>query len=326
MHETLRPRFTEQVAGYLSLLKSCNIYGSDGKGMQRLIEDLSATCPANTQFVHIPMRAYADSFSAFLMALSNALGIEADSGITDIRLLIETYLKKPECKNIWLCLSHFDRLEAATVDAKTVDVDGYNLNFLNYLNAISSNPNKIGLLVCSDKQVKTVELYIGGSLVRGSRLEFSQKLALSELTLEEIEAYLFLRMPNDPKKASFFKKKPSFFPSLLTEIYNHPEPVPFVEYIATQPVWNLRDMNAFDQALAHWKKEYSLAHRSSLGTQISTLERWTRKLKHNSGRVFNLFKIWNALHLRWKIAITAITTLAIAYWQMGEKILAFCGF
>ena len=168
--DCLRPFFTEQIANYLAAGRSVNVYGKEGHGLGRLIEDLGRCCPEGVKFIPISMKSYADSYDGFIQALCDALHIREQDHL-DLRTVLNRYLDSHK-NYIWLCLEEFNRLSERKMDNKKVDAKGYDLNFLNYLNSLNNN-QRVALLLTSQREINTQELSIGGQRVRGSRLDIA---------------------------------------------------------------------------------------------------------------------------------------------------------
>ncbi|MEO6039833.1 MAG: hypothetical protein ABIQ93_15570, partial [Saprospiraceae bacterium] len=189
-------------------------------------------------------------------------------------------------------------------------------------NSLHNNP-RISLLVCSRKAIDAQELYIGGKAVSGSRLEFSERVPLSDLTFAEIEAYLERRMPDSAQKIALFTQKPSFYTPLITEIDAHPECIGFAEFVAEQsidPTWNF---DAFQERLRFWKKEYTRLHTRTFDRKLGHIEQETRRWKHRTDRFLGLSKLWRSIGLKMKIALALLVSLALGGWKWMEQGWAF---
>ncbi len=290
----LRPTFAEKLIGWLQRGKAINVIGDEGQGMQRLHEDVAEGCPPTVRFIPLSMRSYADSYAGFLQALSDALGIERTAD-ADIRLVLNNFLHTSS-QNIWLCLEHFDRLADKQVDNKPVDDKGYDIHFLNYLNSLHNNP-RVSLLVCSRREIRAQELYIGGKAVSGSRLEFSEREKLPDLTFAEIEAYFERRLPNTAYKAAFFQQKPIFYTELITEIDAHPESVGFADLVAGQnidPNWSL---DGFRERLRFWKEEYTRLHARTIGNKLIQIEKGSLRWLSHVRKLRRIGNIWRLIFL-----------------------------
>jgi len=316
----LRPAFTEKVIDWLERGKAINIVGDEGQGIGRLVEDLSKGCPPTVRFVRLSMRAFADSYAGFLQALADALGIQETPG-EDIRLLLNNFLATGG-QQLWLCLEHFDRLSEKHVDGKTVDTPGYDIHFLNYLNSLHNN-SRVSLLVCSRREIRAQELYIGGKAVSGSRLEFSERVSLPDLTFAEIEAYLVRRMPDSVYKTAFFQQKPPFYTEFITEIDAHPDSVAFTDFVAgreIKPDWSLDE---FRELLRFWKSEYSRLHAPTFDRRLGHFEKGSKLWLYRAGRMLGIGRIWRSIGLKMKLALALLTSMALGGWRYVEQTMSF---
>ncbi len=320
LSNALRPAFTEKVIGWLERGKSVNVFGDEGQGIGRLAEDLAKNTPAPVRFHRFNMKGYADSCADFLQAVADALGIQKSAG-DDIRGLLNNFLDTLP-GTLWLCLEHFDRLAERQVDGKNVDAAGYDIHFLNYLNSLSNNP-RVSLLVCSRLEIRATELYVGGKAVSGSRLEFSERVALPDLTFQEIEQYLERRMPDSPLKTGLFAEKPPFYALLIREIDAHKASVPFAEFLADKPIdpkWSVKE---FDGFLKIWKKDYAQSHAPTIDRRIGHFEKWMRRLKHRVNRVFGIGETGGAIFKKLKLAAVLLAPTGLAIWKWGEQFWAW---
>lgn len=319
-NDCLRPAFTEKALGWLQRGKAVNIFGDEGKGIGRLAEDLALGCPPEARFVRLSMKSFAYSYADFLQALADALGIDKAPD-ADIRLLLNNFLASNN-RQLWLCLEHFDRLADKEVDNKPVDDKGYDIHFLNYLNSLHNDP-RVSLLVCSRREIRAQELYIGGKTVSGSRLEFSERVALPDLTFAEIEAYLYRSMPDSVQKTTLFKKKPAFFTTLITEIDAHSESAYFADFVAGQAIDPAWDLNSFQERLRFWKKEYTRLHAPTFDRRLGRFEKGSRHLMDRTGRMLGITKMWRSIGLKMKLAIAALASIALGGLKWGEQVWIF---
>lgn len=320
LSNALRPAFTEKTLGWLAQGKTINVFGEEGQGIGRLVDDLATNCPSAVQFVRLSMRSFADSYAGFLQALADALDITLAPS-ADIRIVLTNFLGASKRK-LWLCLEHFDRLADQQVNNKLVDTQGYDLHFLNYLNSLK-NTSRVSLLVCSRREIRAQELYIGGKPVPGSKLEFSEREPLPTLTFAEIEACLAQRAPDSPQKTALFATKPPFYTLLVTEIHAHPKAADFAYFVAAQPIDPTWDMNAFQERLLFWKKQFTKQHAPTLDRQFGHVEKWSRLWLRRAGRVLNIGKIWNKIGLTMKITFILLTSLALGGWKWLAQAWAF---
>ncbi|NUQ24254.1 MAG: hypothetical protein HUU34_09885 [Saprospiraceae bacterium] len=312
----LRQNFTAKIAGHLRDSHSVNVFGVEKQGLKRLIEDTQATCPPNTLFIRINMKSYAHSFSGYLTALCDSLGM-LDTHKADMRGVLLDYLDKHPEQKIWLCLEEFDKLSERAVDAKTVDAQGYNLDFLNHLNSFNNNP-RIALFLTSSRKIDAQELYIGGQRVRGSRLDIAHELPLPRLDFSEIEDYL-LGIAK-PTVAKILKKEPAYAAVLIPEINKHPDPVGWMDFIADSlPEEAGLTIKDYEKLCANWKKAYQKQQSPSLDLRLGTISRDTSHWARRAGRVLGISK--NIKNTQTRLVL-ATGVLGSVIWFLWDKIVA----
>lgn len=316
--DCLRPAFTERVSRLLAEGRPVNVYGKEGHGLVHLVDDLKRCCPDPVQFVRLSMRSYAGSYDGFLMALCDALHIPVGAEKPDFRSTINRFLEQPG-NRLWLCLEHFDRLADEQVDNKAVDAQGYDIHFLNYLNSLNNNPN-VSLLLTSEHEITTRELYIGGRRVRGSRLDIAQRHPLERLTFAEIEAHLQRCMPASEAASAFFQNQPAFFASLVTEIHTHPAPLFFLEHIAAKIPTELdTPLDRCHELMRFWKKDYDARHARSTDLLLNDMERTTRRWVDRSTRALGIGKMLRAINTNVGRIVTILGLILLGLYQWGER-------
>ena len=76
----LRPNFTKNIhQHYIQKGKSLNIFGADGVGKSRFIEDLKSLIDSETNFVSLNMRELRTNYKKFTQKLKEELGIEGEA-------------------------------------------------------------------------------------------------------------------------------------------------------------------------------------------------------------------------------------------------------
>ncbi|MBL7797816.1 MAG: hypothetical protein JNJ90_15075 [Saprospiraceae bacterium] len=316
--DCLRPAFTERVSRLLAEGRPVNVYGKEGHGLVHLVDDLKRYCPEPVQFVRLSMRSYAGSYDGFLMALCDALHIPTGAEKPDFRSTINRFLEQPG-NRLWLCLEHFDRLADEQVDNKAVDVQGYDSHFLNYLNSLNNNPN-VSLLLTSEHEIATRELYVGGKRVRGSQLDIARRYPLERLTLAEIEAHLQRCMPTSEATSAFFQNQPTFFTSLVTEIDAHPAPLFFLEHIASKiPTGLDTPLERYHELMQFWKEDYDANHAKSTDLLIHDAELKVRRWLDRTKRVLGISKILRAINTKAGMTIAIIGSILYGLYQWGQQ-------
>lgn len=312
MSPMLRPRFTEKVARLLQSGKTINIHGKKGQGMTRLLDDLAQCLPQDTRMVRIDMKSCAGSFEAFLATLADDLGLPDQDG-RDLRTLLSRFLDSTSQK-LWLCLHHFDALSRVKVDNSAVDIDGYNINFLNFLNHLRNN-SRVALLVCSDKPVPVRELYIGGRPVSGSKLEFSLVLPLPVLATAEIAEALKHTFPDLARP-----EKDDILGHLSMTIFRHEMPVPFLEFVCAQEYAADWSNNEMKQKISEWKREFETNCTPTLPKRIGNLLRTSRFWAEQLGRVTGIALLWQRMGTSLKVTLGILVALAAALLHWGSTV------
>lgn len=316
----LRPSFTKKIAGYLLKGFKVNVYSAETQGLHQLIDDLQEHCPQDVFFLRINMRSHAHSFESYLLALGDALQLHHPER-HNLRSALLEYLDQHPGQKLQLCLENFDQLCEQRVDQQAVDKKGYNLDFLTHLNSFGNNP-QVALLFSSARKLDTHELYIGGTRVRGSRIDVKHKEPLPRLTFTEIENNLLSLVPAEV--AAVLHKKPPFHTLLVTHIANHPDPADFMRFIASSiPVDAGLSNTAFEQYLVHWQQEYKTQQRHSTDLQLNDLSRW---VKHQGRRLLRLVGIGKELSKASKIIygfLAAALIFIIQFWGKVQQLLTW---
>jgi hypothetical protein len=314
----LRPDFTGKVAQLLDKSRTVNVFGEEGHGLGRLVDDLAHCCPDEARFIRLNMKSFADSYEGFLQALGDALDVR-ESENRDLRTTINRFLTDTESR-IWLCIENFDRLASKLTGDKSVDVEGYNIHFLNYINGLNNNP-RVSLLLTSRREIATQELYIGGKRVRGSRLDIGQRLSLEDLTFTEIENHLQGALPVAASKKARPLKQLPFFAILVTEIAAHPEPFYFLEFIAHKiPTDPATPSDELQSLMRHWKKDYAGKHSRSTDLLISDLEHDAGRWLDRASRLLGISKVIRSINTRIALILGIIGSVFWGIYQYGERL------
>jgi hypothetical protein len=315
----LRPDFTRKVAGWLEKGYAVNIYGTEDKGIHRLVDDLGGIVPEGTRFIPLNMKGLAYSYTDFISSLASGLGL--DGGTTsDVKSVISNYLSRTSGM-LWLCITHFEQLAEKQVEGKPVDVSGYDIHFLNYLNSLR-NTQQVALLICSNQLVKNQELYVGGQKVNGSRIEFSERHALPDLSFTETEDYLLSRM-DETIAQQIREDRPIYLDELIVELNGYAQSIGLTEFIANQkldPKWDRREFKTY---FNYWKKAFRKNHSASIDRKIGQFERETNKWYNRLGRLLGIGKIWGRMHTRLKILIGILAAIAAGLYKYGEQLFNF---
>ena len=158
---------------------SLNIYGEQGIGKSRLLDDLRGAAPARTLVVSVSIRGYQYSYAGFCRAVWAEARCEGDPPPT-FGGVVDALSRNQE--RIFLFIDHFQSI------LSNPDIDpAYDQRFIDTLNAVKNTPNMSLLLVSGypintlilfvDKAPKTSVLHLAPIKVRG----LSQDEILAEL-------------------------------------------------------------------------------------------------------------------------------------------------
>lgn len=87
----LRADFTQTIARELKKGKSINVFGNEGHGLNHFLYDLKTLVDADTVFIRVSMRSYADHYDGFIKDIAGQLNVKNDSN-TAIELLISRFV------------------------------------------------------------------------------------------------------------------------------------------------------------------------------------------------------------------------------------------
>lgn len=318
--QVLRPQLTKTILDLLADGKSVNVFGEEGQGLNRLVDDLVKLKPADAQLVRLSMKSYAHSYSGFAADLRRQLGSAAvENSDESIATAVNRFVERPNVSILWLVIEHFDRLTEKPAANESVDTEGYNRAFLDYLNSFRNN-TKIRLLFTSTHQIKTQELYVGGARVSGSRLELSAYKDLPPLLSEDIKAELGWR-------CAFVA--PPYWESpeglYLWGILNaHPQAYLFLDFVADRlEPSDKTDFKTFEQLIAKWKSDFDKQNAPNLDKRLGHLEAWSNRFLERTTRFLGISKIWKKINTKiGRIAVILAGFGALAY-SWGEKMYNF---
>jgi len=153
-HQILRPQFTNNIYKlYLQKGKSLNIFGKEGVGKSRFIEDLASLVEENVHFVTLNMRELRTDYAKFVDSLEEKLTLDDD--FENIETVLALFEKK-QGKKV-LVIEHFEYLFEENRD------DKFNFDFFDQLNSFK-NHEEVSLLILSTRNYKHFHYYKGGEL------------------------------------------------------------------------------------------------------------------------------------------------------------------
>ena len=290
----LRPALTERLVEMLQHDRSFNLFGAEGTGRLRLLQDLQECRPNETSAVLVNMKSFQASYDGMLRAIWVQLGRLGERP-QDLAELCER--AEYQARRIWLLLHNFDAL----LDNSHVD-PRYNVAFYDTLNGLQNQADRA--LVCITRQPHTrAFVFADGKPYRSSWLDL-EVMALPTLKHEEIVLEVQRRdLPLTRKQQHL----------MIRAIRAHRAPYRFLEFVSSKALNREQRDLAFPARLLRWDKELKSIHPRFKSTFIITvigrLEAWKRFLQLDTRRV----------NLLWKIGLTALVFLlsAIGVGQTG---------
>lgn len=87
--------------------QSLNVYGAEGQGRERLLDDLQKLAkPAGILVLSANMKAFAKNYAGFIKDLTRQLAGQLQ--VENSALSLEPLLDRPQPKTVWILLHHFD--------------------------------------------------------------------------------------------------------------------------------------------------------------------------------------------------------------------------
>jgi hypothetical protein len=253
MQEVLRPHFTSVIHNILAARNSVNVYSDQTKELKRLIDDLNQSKPADIRLIRLSLKKYADNFAALLSTLCERLDVKV-GGRMDFATVIHQFLDSNQ-KNIWLVFEDFDHMPAPISNHKSLDEAGagYNIDFLRHLDGLR-NHAQVAMLFTSTYKLATTDLYLGGKLIRGSRLELSYHRKLPPLSSLELEQELFRSNPHLQQNKLFREQFCSWAIAQALEMAN---PCDFLQYVADHLILDqIKTLSTFKKKFKEWQSNF----------------------------------------------------------------------
>ncbi|MGE0086097.1 MAG: ATP-binding protein [Desulfococcaceae bacterium] len=147
----LRHATTRLIMKYLQNGDSLNIYGPNGIGKTRVLEDIRNAEPENTCVILVSFKGYQSSFSGFCKAVCEAAGLHGNTPAS-----LNGIIRKlgSAGKQIFLLIDDFHYLsENPELDPK------FNQDFIDALNAIKNTP-RVSLMVSTLTPMNHLTLFI----------------------------------------------------------------------------------------------------------------------------------------------------------------------
>jgi len=175
----LRPNFTKNIyQHYIQKGKSLNIFGADGVGKGRFVEDLKLLIDDETHVITLNMRNLRTDYSKFIRRLEEKLQIK--DGFDRVELVLEKFSRKKGQKI--LVLKEFESLFELNHHEK------FDFEFFEQLNSFKNREDVI-LLLLSTHNYKHEPFYKDGELTT-SPLNITSIEEITPLLQKEIEREL----------------------------------------------------------------------------------------------------------------------------------------
>jgi len=232
----LRPVLTKVMIQYLERGDSINIYGPEGIGKTRLLEDIRDGAPENIRAVVVSFRGFQKSHDGFCETLQNA----AEIGGKPLKSLSAVIGKLRETgKRVFLLIDDFHYFP----DNPNLD-PAYNQKFVDGLNAIR-NTAGVSLAVVTREAVSKFLIFINGKPEK-SILHFSPH-EISSLQQKDIRKELDRRFD---KKMLSKKEKDEMAVHLRDQFKNYR----LLEYYTGKIVDGADSGLEFDARLRRWER------------------------------------------------------------------------
>lgn len=226
--QALRPDYTEHVYKLLQK-QSLNVYGLQGQGRGRLLEDVQALAEADGHLLQrLDMKAYARSYEGFCEAFKALPEQETE-------------------KKVFLLLHHFD----AILDNAALG-SGYGVDFFNLLNAFKNRGN-CSLLCVTEKPYLQYRFYA----------EKIHNLSPLDLFVDELTALSFHELRTELRRWNLGLDEDDFS-LLLQAVARHDKSYAFLDYVCNRIDANAYRNLPFKQQLKRWGKDFKSERRRGL--------------------------------------------------------------
>ena len=281
---SLRPAFTEKIAKNLFLQQiSVNIYGEDGTGKQRLLNDMLKALQmsgfSDYQSVMVDFKKHAYGHQGMLQELHNQIGHgqEVPDSFID-------FFQGVEQQNGWylIFLYHFD----AILDNPKID-PCFNARFFDDLNYLKNKRN-VALIVSTQQPHRGSYIFAENKAYSNSWLNLKME-ALPGLTDMQVKIELEKRLSND--YFQWLYNHPNEREQIEKKIHETPNTYQMLSFLARQLNAKADEEVKFDERLNKWQKKYDEAN----ATQVAQGEKngenaGFRLLKKSFSPLINLFK------------------------------------
>ncbi len=246
---SLRPAFTEKIAKNLFLQRtSVNLYGEDGTGKRRVVEDLQKAL-RNIGFdeytpIVVDFKNFAHKYGGMLREIHHQLG-----GKGEMHTHFRDFFKDIEQQNRWyiLVLAHFD----AVLDNPKVD-PYFNPQFFDDLNHLKNKRN-VALVVHTQQPHRGSFVFVEGKAYSNSWLNLKME-GMPPLTDLQVKLELSKRLSDDYFK--WLYANPHERSQVERKIQETPHTYQMLCFLAEQLNNKADEELRFDKRLDKWQEKY----------------------------------------------------------------------
>lgn len=281
---SLRPAFTKKLAQMLFLQHtSVNIYGEDGTGKKRVLEDLLKALRLAGFEDYVPItidfKNHAYRYAGMLQELHHQMGGKNTmfSGFKD-------FFQEIEQQNRWYLLSlyHFD----AILDNPKID-PYYDAQFFDDLNSLKNKRN-VALVVSTQRPHRGSCLFVEGKLYSNSWLNLKMEPILP-LTDTQVKLELSKRLSDH--YFEWLYNHPNERQQIEHKIHETPHTYEMLVFLAEQLNAKADEEIKFDERLNQWQKKYNEKSSSQKISKGQSKESSSLQLlKKSFSPLINLFK------------------------------------
>lgn len=281
---SLRPAFTKKIAKSLFLQQtSVNIYGEDGTGKQRLLNDMLKALQMSGFSDYVPVmvdfKKYAYEYSGMLNELHSQIGQGEDvpSNFID-------FFQEAEQQNRWylIFLYHFD----AILDNPKID-PCFNARFFDDLNDLKNKRN-VALIVSTQQPHRGSYIFADNKAYSNSWLNLKMEI-MPALTDMQVKIELEKRLSND--YFQWLYNHPNEREQIEKKIHETPNTYQMLSFLARQLNAKADEEVKFDERLNKWQKKYDEANAAEANAEAKKEETsGFRLLKKSFSPLINLFK------------------------------------
>ena len=249
-----------------------NVYGSEGKGRNRVLEDVSRLAKAFGDVWLLDVKPFRQSYESLL----NSLAIQANI-TTSIAQLKEVYHLLPSSPDVLLILNNLEYISDHPTSGQKKSLDpAYDKAFIAALNEYkNTNGPKVRILVGSHGQLKNIKMHGNYSI-----LEVETR-PLKEPGKQDLKRELCRELSGDEWER-FFEDNPSFLRRLLEKCLEHTHTYSLIGFIGKELRRGENENMPFLKRIEAFIKDYNKTHALSLERKIDKASSKAGKLARAS--------------------------------------------